>query len=178
MEDGLGLVFEQQGNTGAAAYNKPTLTMGNTPMDKLADAALEQKLFERDKKAEEEKLAAKQQKAAEDALAPKDLNGWVNDTEEFGIIGNEMKEAFTGLMDAGVSPTNYKDPKAKEYQALQNKNNMILATSKQQEKDYFGVLDKIYADPKKYDVPASRAKAEEIKKFPFANALTGLLMKL
>ena len=171
MEDGLGLVFEQQGNTGAAAYNQPTLTTGDTPMDKIANAALEQKVFERNQKAIAGNAAARQQKAAEAALAPKDLSGWVNDTEELGAIGNEMKDAYTGLMDAGVSPTNYKDPKAREYQAILNKSNMILATSKQQEKDYLDVVDMISADPEKYDVPATMAKANEIKKIPLRQRL-------
>ncbi len=171
MQDGLGLVFEQQGDTGAAAYNKPTLQMGNTPMDKIAEAAREQTLFERNQKAIADSAAAKKQQAAEAALAPKDLSGWVNDTEELGAIGNEMKEAYTGLIDAGVSPTNYKDPKAKEYQAILNKSNMILATSKQQEKDYLDVMDMISADPEKYDVPATMAKANEIKKIPLRQRL-------
>jgi hypothetical protein len=169
MEDGLGLVFEQQGNTGAAAYNQPMLQVGNTSADRIAGVLQGQVMAEREQKKLDDKAAAKKKEAAAEAMRPKSQRGWINDTPYFGDKLNKLKDDFTGLMNRGISPDDYGNAEARAYQdALDNYNNEI-AVSQQNEASYPKVLEEVELNPEKYDVEKSKANLEAWRTTPQAD---------
>ncbi len=152
--DGLGLVYEKQGNTGAAAYNQPS---GKDPFAVVNNTLAHEYLIKQQEKSYEDKLKAKQKTEAEEALKPKDLSGWeIQDTRELGEVGNKLKDTFIQLKVGGVDPTDYSHPDSRKYQELLSGANQLADASKFQKKEYYDVVTQLENDMgKTYDKDAT-----------------------
>tara|TARA_R110000868_G_scaffold104290_3_gene287252 strand:+ start:10071 stop:11543 length:1473 start_codon:yes stop_codon:yes gene_type:complete len=165
MIDGLGLVFEQQGNTGAAAYNQPVLQPGNTSADKIAGALQAQVMNEREQKKLDEKVTAQKKAAAAEAMKPKSQRSWVDDTPWFGDNLNKMKDDFAGLINRGIAPDDYNNAEARAYQDKIDDYNNKIAISQQHETEYPRLLEQIKVNPL-IDATKSLAKLETWRALP------------
>lgn len=165
MEDGLGLVYEQQGNTGAAAYNQPSLQMGNTPMDRIAAASQAQVMAEREQKKLDEKLSAQKKAAAAEAMKPKSQRAWIDDTPWFGEQMNILKDDYTDLLNRGIAPDDYGNPESRAYQDKLDDYTNKVAVSQQHEAEYPRLLEQIKVNPL-IDATKSQANLEAWRALP------------
>lgn len=117
--DGLGLVFEQTGNTGAGAYTPPSFQPGNTPLDRIA----EQKNQEYNLRLQNQLHDDRVKKAAEEKQYNPDLqlgNVWDADIQYLGEMTMGTKSELATLRGKGVLPNDYLNPEAQKYnQAIQ-----------------------------------------------------------
>ena len=110
--DGLGLVYEKQGNTGAAAYNEPVYQIGNNPLDHIA-AQIGQEVQQVKKDQAAEKAA--KEKANADALNF-DISGWDFDNKAyFTQATNALKQKGAQLQHEGLDLSDYNNPKVMEW---------------------------------------------------------------
>jgi hypothetical protein len=135
MEDGSALVYEKQGNTGAAAYNQPALRIGATPMDLAAERMRQENV-----RKEEENLAIAQQKEKEKVAAFKPLMELrlskfpQANKQELGAKLVAIKNRAAELAQSGVMPNDYTNPKSQEYnQLFTGFTNQLIAADKQGE---------------------------------------------
>lgn len=144
MQDGLGLVYEKQGNTGAAAYGNP-IPLNPNPLGQVTqnlnneyNIRLHDKLI-RDRQKERDLADLYNQKF--------DINAWHQRNQmELGADAMAVKQRLAQLKSSQVDPRDYNNPKSKEYQdltfGLQNKANTV----KRLESDYISLRDKIIQD--------------------------------
>lgn len=133
MQDGLGLVFEQQGNTGAAAYNQPNFQIGNNPFDRIA-ADLEQK---GDLVFQNNLIEERQRKAAEQKQYNPDLqlgDVWDTDIQYLGEQMTGVKSELANLAKNRIMPNDYSNPESQKYNQLLQGLEGAKVASKQQKK--------------------------------------------
>lgn len=138
MQDGLGLVYEKQGNTGAAAYNQPSLQYGQTPLDAVAQNIEQQNLIKQQQEFQLAKQREKEKAAAFKSLGDIELSKW--DVANKQEIGNDIlmaKNAMAGLAAQGVMPNDYNNPKSQDYNQIQLglKNKIIEADAQKAKLD-------------------------------------------
>lgn len=132
-QDGLGLVFEQQGNTGAAAYNQPTLQMGQTPFDVLAARKYQEQRVQEQRDYVAKQQADKERKALDMQLADIDLSKFPQaNQQELAQDITQYKNDLVQYKVKGQDPT---DPLQPAWEEAQNKKlaleNKILEANKQ-----------------------------------------------
>jgi len=124
--DGLGLVYEKQGNTGAAAYNQPSLQYGQTPLDAVAQNIEQQNLIKQQQEFQLAKQREKEKAAVLGKLGDINLSKFTlgNQQEFMGDILNH-KNQIAADMSKGEDVTDPTSPAyARTYErqlALQNK---------------------------------------------------------
>ena len=152
--DGLGLVYEKQGNTGAGAYNNPVFQIGNNPLDHIA-AQIKQ---ENDIAKRDEALAkAAKDKANNDALKF-DYSGWdIDNKAYFTQAVGALQQKGSELKDAGKDLNDYSDPDVREWQKQRLAVEKSAVASKDQGSKYDDLIKEISTKRDKYDYEASVA---------------------
>lgn len=170
--DGLGLVFEQTGNTGAAAYNQPALQIGNNPLDRVA-AGMEQQnnLLQQNKLIQDRQNEKLNQQALEVGGS-----GWeIDNDRQLGQYLGAMKNEFTNLLAKGVKPTDYNNPESRKFfelkQGWENLKNQSLAQKKQFDDVYKTILGDMNSPNPQFEHEQSFAKMKEWQELPIEERL-------
>lgn len=152
--DGLGLVYEKQGNTGAAAYNNPVYQIGNNPLDQVA-AQIGQEV-QQVKKTQALDKAAKD-KANQDALNF-DISGWDFDNKAyFTQATSALKQKGAQLLNDGHDINDYSDPKVMEWRKQQKVMTDAAKASTNQGAIYDKLIAGVNGNRDKYDYDKSVA---------------------
>lgn len=169
MQDGLGLVYEKQGNTGAAAYNQPSLQYGQTPLDAVAQNIEQQNLIKQQQEFQLAKQREKEKAAVLGKLGDINLSKFTlgNQQEFMGDILNH-KNQIAADMSKGEDVTDPTSPAyARTYErqlALQNKK-MELDKQGAIIEDAMKILQ---TKPDDFDVEKSAAAIEAYAEAPNA----------
>ena len=136
--DGLGLVYEGQGNTGSAAYNQPSLQYGQTPLDDVAQNIEKQNLIKQQQEFLLAKQKEKQKAEAFKELGDINLSKWdIANKQELGGDILMAKNAMAELANSGVMPNDYTNPQSQKYNEIQLaiKNKILEADSQKAKLD-------------------------------------------
>lgn len=112
MADGLGLVFEQHGNTGAAAYVNPAFEIGRNPLDMRAEQVRQ------DKNVLEQEFRQKEKQREVQNLQELNIDpeSWDIDRQSYFMEGvNKIKEEGIGLAKSGKNLADVTDPVVKDW---------------------------------------------------------------
>lgn len=162
MLDGLGLVYEKRGNTGAAAYNQPS---NADPF-----AAITEDLQGRVEgiRKEEQRKKDNIDKANELIIQDIDPKGWdIDNRKIFYQKGLDLKKEAAILRTKGK---NLSDPTDPEVMAFQRKQQEVLNqanSSAEQGKLFDPVYKEFIAKPDRYDQEKTLANIERFKALPF-----------
>lgn len=179
MVDGLGLVYEKQGNTGAGAYEQPFLRLGNTPLDAEADRINQQIRVEQQNQMMLERQKERQKAEAFKPFENIELSKWdIANRQEIGQDIINTKNEIAALRGQGVVPNNYADPRARRYDELllgmQNK----IKEADSQKAIYDNALKTLQADfdnPNPvFDVEKSAAALKKFAEAPNISARRGI----
>lgn len=160
--DGLGLVYEKRGNTGAAAYNQPS---NDNPFAVITEDL--QGRVETIREGERKKADAveKQNNLIIDTINPQ---GWdIDNRKMFFQKGLELKQEAATLAARGI---NLKDPTNPDALKFQQKQQDILnqASSSAAQKELFDpVYKEFIAKPDRYDKEKTIENIERFKALPF-----------
>ena len=160
--DGLGLVYEKRGNTGAAAYNQPS------NVDPFA--AITEDLQGRVEgiRKEEQRKKDNIDKANELIIQDIDPKGWdIDNRKIFYQKGLDLKKEAAILRTKGK---NLSDPTDPEVMAFQRKQQEVLNqanSSAEQGKLFDPVYKEFIAKPDRYDQEKTLANIEKFKAMPF-----------
>lgn len=160
MQDGLGLVFEKQGNTGAAAYNQPTFEVGNNPLDMIA-AELGQRVQMEQlgrQKQEKERQAANQQALNFD-LSGADIDNKAYFTQAYKDI---MAEG-TKLAQLGYRLDDWSNPAVRAWNERKISDLHAAQASKGQIESLARNLNEYSKNPDLYDTEATNKNVEAYK---------------
>jgi hypothetical protein len=150
--DGLGLVYEKQGNTGAAAYNQPVFQIGNNPLDMLAAEIGQQGRIEQINQMRQQKEL---ERGNQQALKF-DASGWDIDNKAFFTQATkDLMAEGAYLQSQGYNLNDWSNPEVRKWN--ENKIGTIHAAqaSKGQEKEIKAYLDNVTLNPDKFDVDAT-----------------------
>lgn len=162
MLDGLGLVYEKRGNTGAAAYNQPSNT------DPFAGITEDLQSRVQGIRKEEQRKKDNIDKANE--LIIQDINpqGWdIDNRKIFYQKGLDLKKEAAILRTKGK---NLSDPTDPEVMAFQRKQQEVLNqanSSAEQGKLFDPIYKEFIAKPDRYDQAKTLANIEKFKAMPF-----------
>jgi hypothetical protein len=146
--DAFGLVYEKQGNTGAAAFNKPTSEVGANPLDVLAQQAFVQNREIAKEKAADNKLKQKTNMAALNI----DLSGWDYDNKAHFIEkANELRQKGAALAMAGKDLSNFADKDVLAWKKDLDIQMKAAEASKNQAAEYKSLREIAVANPDKFD---------------------------
>jgi hypothetical protein len=107
MLDGLGLVFEKQGGTGAAAFNEPITQVGRNPLDIIASQIAQTNQLKQRQQADTDSQKAKDNLKALNF----DFKGWDNDNKAyFTQATKDLLAEGSKLQIAGKHLGDYSDP--------------------------------------------------------------------
>jgi len=170
--DGLGLVFEQQGNTGAGAYNQPSTRIGQNPLDRIAADIGDQVNIERQNQLIQQRQNEKLNQQALEVGG----SGWeVDNDRQLGQYLNAMKTEFVNLQKEGVKPTDYNNPKSRRYwelkQGWENLKNNSLAQKEQFNKTYQMVMQDLNTEKPQFDHEKTFTKMREWQQLPIEERL-------
>lgn len=162
MIDGLGLVYEKRGNTGAAAYEGSDQ---RNPFAEITQDLKGQIKEKKDEKVQEEKETELINNRIIESLNPE---GWsVDNKTKFYQAGLELKKEAAMLGAQKVRLNDMTNPQVLAFQEKQKKLMNEAALSKEQG----GLFDAVYkaylANPNKYDKEKTLAKIEKFKSLPF-----------
>lgn len=160
MQDGLGLVFEKQGNTGAAAYNQPNFEIGNNPLDMIA-AELGQRVQMEQlgrQKQEKERQAANQQALNFD-LSGADIDNKAYFTQAYKDI---MAEG-TKLAQLGYRLDDWSNPAVRAWNERKISDLHAAQASKGQIESLAKNLNEYSKNPDLYDIEATNKNVEAYK---------------
>lgn len=160
--DGLGLVYEKRGNTGAAAYNQPS---NDNPFAVITEDL--QGRVEGIRK-EEQRKKDNIDKANELIIQDIDPKGWdIDNRKIFYQKGLDLKKEAAILRTKGK---NLSDPTDPEVMAFQRKQQEVLNqanSSAEQGKLFDPVYKEFIAKPDRYDQEKTLANIEKFKALPF-----------
>ena len=161
MLDGLGLVYEKQGNTGAAAYTPPSNT---DPFAVVTNDLASQVDFQRKKK---ERDAIKQEELNNKIIEAINPEGWSLDNRQyFYKSGNDLKLEGALLRAKGKNLNDLYDP---EVLAFMDKSKRVLneaSLSAEQGKLFDVMYNEFSKNPNKYDKEATAQNVEKWKSLP------------
>jgi hypothetical protein len=161
MLDGLGLVYEKQGNTGAAAYTPPSNT---DPFAVVTNDLASQVDFQRKKK---ERDAIKQDDLNNKIIEAINPEGWSLDNRQyFYKSGNDLKLEATLLKAKGKNLNDISDP---EVMAFMDKSKRVLneaSLSAEQGKTFDIMYNEFTKNPNKYDKERTAQNVEKWKALP------------
>jgi hypothetical protein len=161
MLDGLGLVYEKQGNTGAAAYTPPSNT---DPFAVVTNDLASQVDFQRKKK---ERDAIKQEELNNKIIEAINPEGWSLDNRQyFYKSGNDLKLEGALLRAKGKNLNDLSDP---EVLAFMDKSKRVLneaSLSAEQGKLFDVMYNEFSKNPNKYDKEATALNVEKWKSLP------------
>jgi hypothetical protein len=161
MLDGLGLVYEKQGNTGAAAYTPPSNT---DPFAVVTNDLASQVDFQRKKK---ERDAIKQDDLNNKIIEAINPEGWSLDNRQyFYKSGNDLKLEATLLKAKGKNLNDITDP---EVMAFMDKSKRVLdeaSLSAEQGKLFDVMYNEFTKNPDKYDKEITAQNVEKWKSLP------------
>jgi hypothetical protein len=161
MLDGLGLVYEKQGNTGAAAYTPPSNT---DPFAVVTNDLASQVDFQRKKK---ERDAIKQEELNNKIIEAINPEGWSLDNRQyFYKSGNDLKLEATLLKAKGKNLNDISDP---EVMAFMDKSKRVLneaSLSAEQGKLFDVMYNEFSKNPNKYDKEATALNVEKWRSLP------------
>ena len=161
MLDGLGLVYEKRGNTGASAYNQPSNV---DPFAAITEDL--QGRVETIREGERKKADAieKQNNLIIDSIDPK---GWdIDNRKYFYQKGLELKQKAAML---GAKGLNLKDPTNPEVMAYMQESDNVMnqaLSSTEQGKLFDPIYKEFIAKPDKYDQEKTLANIEKFKAMP------------
>ena len=161
MLDGLGLVYEKQGNTGAAAYTPPSNT---DPFAVVTNDLASQVDFQRKKK---ERDAIKQDELNDKIIETLNPKGWELDNRQyFYKSGNDIKLEGALLRAKGKNLNDITDP---EVMAFMDKSKRVLdeaSLSAEQGKLFDVMYNEFTKNPDKYDKEMTAQNVEKWKALP------------
>jgi hypothetical protein len=161
MLDGLGLVYEKQGNTGAAAYTPPSNT---DPFAVVTNDLASQVDFQRKKK---ERDAIKQDDLNNKIIEAINPEGWSLDNRQyFYKSGNDLKLEAAILRSKGKNLNDITDP---EVMAFMDKSKRVLneaSLSAEQGKLFDVMYNEFSKNPNKYDKERTAQNVEKWKALP------------
>lgn len=161
MLDGLGLVYEKQGNTGAAAYTPPSNT---DPFAVVTNDLASQVDFQRKKK---ERDAIKQDELNNKIIEAINPEGWSLDNRQyFYKSGNDLKLEGALLRAKGKNLNDITDP---EVMAFMDKSKRVLneaSLSAEQGKTFDVMYNEFTKNPNKYDKERTAQNVEKWKALP------------
>lgn len=162
MLDGLGLVYEKRGNTGAAAYNQPSNT---DPFEAITQDLSGRVEAIREGERKKADAIEKQNNLIIDAINPQ---GWdIDNRKIFFKKGLELKQEAATLATKGI---NLKDPTNPEALKFQQKQQEVLneaLSSEEQGKLFDPIYKEFIAKPDRYDKEKTLANIEKFKAMPF-----------
>ena len=161
MLDGLGLVYEKQGNTGAAAYTPPSNT---DPFAVVTNDLASQVDFQRKKK---ERDAIKQEDLNNKIIEAINPEGWSLDNRQyFYKSGNDLKLEGALLRAKGKNLNDITDP---EVMAFMDKSKRVLneaSLSAEQGKTFDVMYNEFTKNPDKYDKARTAQNVEKWRSLP------------
>jgi len=161
MLDGLGLVYEKQGNTGAAAYTPPSNT---DPFAVVTNDLASQVDFQRKKK---ERDAIKQDDLNNKIIEAINPEGWSLDNRQyFYKSGNDLKLEASLLRAKGKNLNDITDP---EVMAFMDKSKRVLneaSLSAEQGKTFDVMYNEFTKNPDKYDKARTAQNVEKWRSLP------------
>lgn len=144
MIDGLGLVFEKQGNTGAAAYNNPEFRIGANPLDRMANEAFQANLL---KQAQEQKAKQAQEQKNYRAIEKLNPKFWtIDETKYFNGRVQGLRDKAFELSQQGKDLNNLSDPQVYNWHQEKAKLDFESKLSQEQEKLYNTAIQKVAMD--------------------------------
>lgn len=171
--DGLGLVYEKRGNTGAAAYNQPS---NDNPFAVITEDL--QGRVEGIRK-EEQRKKDNIDKANELIIQDIDPKGWdIDNRKIFYQKGLDLKKEAAILRTKGK---NLSDPTDPEVMAFQRKQQEVLNqanSSAEQGKLFDTVYKEFIAKPDRYDQEKTLANIERFKALPLEERINADPRKL
>lgn len=167
MQDGLGLVFEQQGNTGAAAYNQPVLGIGTNPLDRVAADIEQQKNIVQQNNLIQQRQNEKLNQQALDVGG----SGWeIDNDRQLGQYLNAYKTEVTNLLSKGIKPTDYEKPESRRYwelkQGWENLRDNSLAQKEQFGTAYKAILQDMNSPNPQFEHEQTFQKMREWQNLP------------
>jgi len=167
MLDGLGLVYEKQGNTGAAAYTPPSNT---DPFAVVTNDLASQVDFQRKKK---ERDAIKQDDLNNKIIEAINPEGWSLDNRQyFYKSGNDLKLEATLLKAKGKNLNDITDPEVMAFMDKSKKLNEKANLSAEQGKFFNDIYNDYTKNPDKYDQQVTAANIEKWQALPMEERFT------
>jgi hypothetical protein len=167
MLDGLGLVYEKQGNTGAAAYTPPSNT---DPFAVVTNDLASQVDFQRKKK---ERDAIKQEELNNKIIEAINPEGWSLDNRQyFYKSGNDLKLEATLLKAKGKNLNDISDPEVMAFMEKSKKLNEKANLSAEQGKFFNDIYNDYTKNPDKYDQQVTAANIEKWQALPMEERFT------
>jgi len=153
MLDGKGLVYQKQGNTGAAAYNRPNFQIGANPLDVLANQV----------RAEAKAKAANdaKTKAANLKTLNVDLEGWDFDNKRYFAQMEDQLKKEGAAISLAKDINNLADDQVADWHKRVDKWEKAAKASANQGEMYKALIDTAAKDPDKYDLEATMIGGKE-----------------